>query len=55
MIKNHTEALIARPFYASPHYTYEKLLDASTILNHKRTPYTTLRTMNDLEGLCIRR
>lgn len=55
MVKNLTEARLAEGYQASRQYTYEKLLDSSTMLYPYRKPYTTLRMINDAEGQVMRR
>lgn len=55
MIKNQTEARLAQGYRASPHYTYEKLLESTTMLNPNRKTYLSTRKLNDIQGTSIRR
>ena len=55
MIKNITEAKLAQGYQASHQYTYEKLMDSTSQLHPFRKPYTTMRMVNNVEGIRMRR
>ena len=48
MIKTKNEARLAQGYRASPQYSYDKLVDSNTWLNHSRKPYVTYRMLNNV-------